>query len=121
MSLKPEAVVRNIAEVLWETPPEHYDAHSKMLVTPQNSSTRNFDYRISSYQPKGYVAPHRHKVQEQIYHILSGEGLMELDGARRVVRAHDYIFIPPGVEHAIYNTGLADLVFIVVTTPPGDA
>ena len=38
-----------------------------------------------------------------------------------MVRAHDYIFIPPGVEHAIYNTGLADLVFIVVTTPPTDA
>ena len=120
MSVKPGAVVRNIAEVMWETPPEHYDAHSKMLVNPQNSSTRHLDYRISSYQPKGYVAPHRHKVQEQIYHILSGEGLMELDGARRVVRAHDYIFIPPGVEHAIYNTGLADLVFIVVTTPPSD-
>ena len=57
-------------------------------------------------------------MQEQIYHVLSGEGLMELDGARRVVRAHDCIFIPPGVEHAIYNTGLADLVFFVVTTPP---
>ncbi|MGA7986363.1 MAG: cupin domain-containing protein [Burkholderiales bacterium] len=120
MSVKPEAVVRNIAEVMWETPPEHYDAHSKMLMTPHNCATRHLDFRISSYQPKGYVKPHRHKVQEQIYHILSGEGLMELDGARRVVRAHDCIFIPPGVEHAIYNTGLADLVFFVVTTPPSD-
>jgi len=30
------------------------------------------------------------------------------------------IFLPPGVEHAIYNTGLTDLRFIVVTSPPDD-
>jgi quercetin dioxygenase-like cupin family protein len=115
------ASIRNIAEVLWETPPEHYDAHSKMLVNPKTAHTQRFDHRISSYQPKGYVAPHRHRVQEQIYHVLDGEGLMELDGERRVVRRHDVIHIPPGVEHAIYNSGLQDLVFLVVTTPPTDA
>ena len=114
------AVIRNIAEVLWETPPAHYDAHSKMLVTPANTQSKLFDHRISSYQPRGYVAPHKHKVQEQIYHVLDGEGLMELDGERTVVRRHDCIFIPPGVEHAIYNTGLSDLVFFVITTPPTD-
>ncbi|MDA8248679.1 MAG: cupin domain-containing protein [Rhodospirillales bacterium] len=114
------ASIRNIAEVLWETPPAHYDAHSKMLVTPATSTSRRFDHRISSYQPRGYVAPHKHKVQEQIYHVLEGEGLMEIDGERVVVRRHDCIFLPPGVEHAIYNTGLTDLVFFVITTPPTD-
>lgn len=114
------ASIRNIAEVMWETPPAHYDAHSKMLVNPETSGSRRFDHRISCYQPKGYVAPHRHKVQEQIYHVLDGEGLMEIDGTRVVVRRHDCIFLPPGVEHAIYNTGLTDLVFLVVTTPPTD-
>ncbi len=89
------ARIRNIAEVLWETPPEHYDAHSKMLVNPATARTQRFDHRISSYQPQGYVAPHRHKVQEQIYHVLDGEGLMELDGERTVVRRHDVIHIPP--------------------------
>jgi mannose-6-phosphate isomerase-like protein (cupin superfamily) len=52
--------------------------------------------------------------------VLEGEGLMEIDGERRVVRKHDVIFLPPGVEHAISNTGLVDLVFLVVTSPPGD-
>lgn len=114
------AVIANIVETLWQTMPDHYDAHSKLLVTPENTGSRRLDYRISSYQPKGYVKPHRHKVQEQIYHVLDGEGLMELDGERFVVRRHDHIFIPPGVEHAIYNSGLADLVFLVITTPPTD-
>jgi mannose-6-phosphate isomerase-like protein (cupin superfamily) len=91
-----------------------------MLVRPENADTRCFDFRISSYQPKGLVVPHRHKVQEQIYYILEGEGLMEIEGERTVVHPWTVIFIPPGVEHGIYNTGMVDLKFIVVTTPPDD-
>lgn len=66
------------------------------------------------------MAPHRYRGQEQVYHVLDGEGLMEIDGRRQVVRRHDVIFIPPGVEHALYNTGLGALTFIVVTTPVSD-
>jgi len=72
------------------------------------------------YQPMAYVKLHKHKVQEQVYHVLDGEGLMEIAGERRVVRRHDVIYLPPGVEHAIQNSGLSDLVFLVVTSPPTD-
>ncbi len=98
----------------------HRQAALGMLVRPENSDAKLIDFRISSYQPKAHVSPHRHRVQEQVYHVLEGEGLMQLDGVRRVVRRHDVIFIPPGVEHAITNTGLVDLIFFVVTTPPDD-
>jgi mannose-6-phosphate isomerase-like protein (cupin superfamily) len=54
-------------------------------------------------------------------HRLEGEALLELGGERRVMRNLDIVFVPPGVRHAIYNTGLADLTFIVVTSPPEDA
>jgi mannose-6-phosphate isomerase-like protein (cupin superfamily) len=122
MAESAQAVIRNVAEVMWEEAPDHHGgALSKMLVRPESVGARLIDHRISSYQPKAFVAPHTHKVQEQVYHVLEGEGLMELAGERRVVRRHDVIFIPPGIEHAIYNTGLVDLVFIVVTTPPDDA
>ena len=115
------ALIKNIAEELWVEPPAHlHGAYSKMLVCPDNADTRRLDHRISCYQPRAYVEPHAHRVQEQIYHVLDGEGLMEIAGERRVVRRHDVIFIPPGVEHAIYNTGLTDLVFLVITSPPDD-
>jgi len=58
-------------------------------------------------------------VQEQVYHVIEGEGL-EIDGEKHVVRKHDFIFLPPGVGHAIENTGLVDLVFLVVTSPVTD-
>jgi mannose-6-phosphate isomerase-like protein (cupin superfamily) len=37
-----------------------------------------------------------------------------------VVRKHDFIFLPPGVEYAISNSGLVDLVFLVITSPVTD-
>jgi mannose-6-phosphate isomerase-like protein (cupin superfamily) len=67
-----------------------------------------------------HVARHKHQIQEQIYHVLDGEGLMEIGDETRVVRKHDVIFLPPGVEHSITNSGLTDLVFIVTTAPPTD-
>ena len=117
----PQAIVRNIAEVPWREFPNHFGgALSKPLVMPETAGAKHLDYRISMYQPMARVALHKHKVQEQIYHVLEGEGLMKIDGQARVVRRHDVIFLPPGVEHDIQNTGLVDLVFLVITSPVTD-
>ena len=113
--------IRNIAAVPWRQFPDHHGgALSKPLVMPETAGSQHIDYRISMYQPKAYVKLHKHKVQEQVYHVIEGEGLMEIDGEKRVVRKHDFIFLPPGVEHSIENTGLVDLVFLVVTSPVTD-
>jgi mannose-6-phosphate isomerase-like protein (cupin superfamily) len=123
MSQKPDrqALIRNIAEVPWDELPGHFGgALSKLLVHPETTGSRHVDHRISTYQPKAYVAAHTHRIQEQVYHVLAGQGLVEIAGKRQVVREHDVIFIPPGIEHALYNTGLVPLTFIVVTTPVSD-
>jgi len=116
-----KSCIRNIAEEPWQQFPGHFgSALSKALVHPETTGSRQVDYRISTYQPMGYVERHVHKVQEQVYHILDGEGLMEIGDEKRVVRKHDVIFITPGTWHSIVNTGLGDLTFIVVTTPVTD-
>jgi mannose-6-phosphate isomerase-like protein (cupin superfamily) len=120
---KPPAkpLVRNVAEVPWKQYPDHFGgALSKPLVDPEGVGSRHVDYRISMYQPMAYVKLHKHKVQEQVYHVLEGEGLMQIGSERRLVRKHDVVFLPPGVEHSIENSGLVDLVFLVVTTPVSD-
>ena len=114
-------LIRNIAEVPWKEFPNHVGgALSKPLVMPQTAGSRHIDYRISLYQPMARVALHKHTLQEQIYHVLEGEGLMQIAGKPHVVRKHDVIFLPPGVEHDIENTGLVDLVFLVITSPVSD-
>jgi mannose-6-phosphate isomerase-like protein (cupin superfamily) len=117
-----KAIIRNIAEVPWRQFPNHFGgALSKPLVMPESAGTKHLDYRISMYQPMAYVELHSHEIQEQVYHVLEGEGLMNIDGKPHVVRKHDVIFLPPGIKHDIANTGLVDLVFIVVTSPVRDA
>jgi mannose-6-phosphate isomerase-like protein (cupin superfamily) len=109
-----------VEEIEWIEPPQHHSAYSKLLVNPDNSASNYFDFRISLYQPKGYVEEHVHQQAEHVYYILQGRGLMKLDDRQHVVEAHTAIFIPPGVVHSLANTGLENLLFIVVTAPAGE-
>jgi len=115
-----KAKVMRQEEAFWELPPGHVQAFSKLLVHPSNADTQFFDFRISSYQPRGYAEVHVHEVAENIYYILQGKGIVELDGVRHVVEPHTVVHIPAGVRHGIFNTGIEDLVFIVVASPPHD-
>lgn len=113
--------VANLAEIAWQEFPGHFGgALSKALVRPENCGAQRIDFRISSYQPMAHVAEHVHRVQEQVYHVLDGEGLLTLDDRRVLMRKNDFVFVPPGVRHSFTNNGLGPLVFLVVTSPVDD-
>jgi quercetin dioxygenase-like cupin family protein len=115
------AFIEQMARVPWQEFPGHFGgALSKMLVGPGNSGSARIDFRISRYAPAAHVAEHAHQVQEQIYYVLEGQGVLTVDGEPRLMRAHDYVYLPPGVRHGFANTGLESLVFFVVTTPAED-
>jgi mannose-6-phosphate isomerase-like protein (cupin superfamily) len=44
---------------------------------------------------------HYHARSEEIYFVLAGSGLMEVDGDRRGVSAGDAVLIPPGAWHEL--------------------
>lgn len=116
-----KAKVMRADEAFWEVPPGHSPgALSKLLVHPTNADTKYFDFRISSYQPRHYAEVHHHEVAENIYYVLQGRGIVELDGVRHLVEPHMVVHIPAGVKHGIFNTGVEDLVFIVAASPPYD-
>jgi len=115
------AFVEQMARIAWQEYPGHFGgALSKALVGPVNSGSSLLDFRISRYAPAAYVGEHVHKVQEQVYYVLEGEGVLTLDKERHLMRPHDYVYVPPGVRHSFTNTGTAGLVFLVVTTPADD-
>jgi quercetin dioxygenase-like cupin family protein len=116
-----KAFVEQMARIAWQEYPGHFGgALSKALVGPQNADSKFLDFRISRYAPNAYVQEHVHKVQEQVYYVLEGEGILTLNDEKHLMRAHDYVYVPPGVRHSFTNTGLAGLVFLVVTTPADD-
>lgn len=118
---KKQAMVDSMANILWKEYPGHFGgALSKPLVDSANVGTKNLDFRISRYAPAAYVQEHAHKFQEQIYYVLEGEGVLTLDDEKRLMRPHDYVYVPPGIKHSFTNTGTDGLVFFVITTPVED-
>jgi mannose-6-phosphate isomerase-like protein (cupin superfamily) len=61
-------------------------------------------------QPGSQQARHRHMTQEQAYVIIRGRGQMLLGEEEREVAEGTMVFVPPGTEHAIRNTGSGPLV-----------
>ncbi|MFO1440848.1 MAG: cupin domain-containing protein [Verrucomicrobiaceae bacterium] len=59
---------------------------------------------------------HYHKLSEEFYFILEGQGTMEIDGETRQVTPGDAILIPPGAWHQI--TALQTLRFLCCCAPP---
>ncbi|HWA38267.1 MAG TPA: cupin domain-containing protein [Burkholderiales bacterium] len=116
-----KAFVEQMARIAWQQYPGHFGgALSKALVGPDNAASKLLDFRISRYAPMAYVQEHVHKVQEQVYYVLEGEGILTLDDEKHLMRPHDYVYVPPGVRHSFTNTGTNGLVFLVVTTPADD-
>lgn len=57
---------------------------------------------------------HYHLRNEEIFHILAGEGCLRTPQGERQVTAGDYLYFPAGPEgaHKLTNTGSVPLVYI---------
>lgn len=61
---------------------------------------------------------HRHTTSEEIYHIMSGQGMMRLDDECFPVGPGDTVCIPPGTPHQVTNTGTDELHILCACSPP---
>ena len=52
----------------------------------------------------GEVFPHSHPTHE-FYFVMTGEGIMTVDGEERPVKASDLVYIPPDKVHSLRPTG----------------
>ena len=68
--------------------------------------------------PGGSIPAHEH-VNEEIYHILSGTGEMQVGNETERVRAGDTVYMEPDVPHTLRNTGDSDMELLFVYSPAG--
>jgi mannose-6-phosphate isomerase-like protein (cupin superfamily) len=61
---------------------------------------------------------HYHRVTEEIYFVLKGQGKMEVDGETTYVRPGDAVLIPAGAWHQLENNGTSDLRILCCCAPP---
>ncbi|MBD14167.1 MAG: hypothetical protein CMJ72_03255 [Planctomycetaceae bacterium] len=87
------------------------------LLAHRNSCLSNQSLAEARLPVGACTAPHYHPLCEEIYYLLVGEGLMQIeDDVRRVTRG-DAIAIPPGTRHQITNTGDVPLQFLCCCAP----
>jgi mannose-6-phosphate isomerase-like protein (cupin superfamily) len=89
---------------------------SHMLISPQNSSTKNLSIQISTI-PIGSEQPVHAHDPEQCYYIIKGTGLMIIEDESREVTSGDAIYISPNKKHGIKNIGDAALEYLTANSP----
>ena len=53
----------------------------------------------------------------EVYYILEGEGIMQIDDEKKPVSAQQCVYIPPHAKQCIFNSGNIDLKFICIVDP----
>ena len=61
---------------------------------------------------------HKHLSSEEIYHITSGSGIINLGSEKFEIKEGDTICIPPGTTHNVKNTGAVLLKILCACAPP---
>ena len=85
----------------------------KLFFSGPRTPTASMSMGLGEIAPGGVLLLHHHATPE-IYHILEGEGLCEVDGAAHELRAGVALFIPAEARHRTTNAGAAPLRFLLV-------
>jgi len=88
------------------------------LMHPQRHGNRLQSLAEATVVPGGKTQLHRHAQTEELYHIISGHGVMTLGDERIAINVGDTVCISPGIAHAVENHGATDLVFLCCCSPP---
>ena len=82
----------------------------RTVFSADSTATQCFVTGVAELPKDGYLALHRHE-QAETYHVLSGTGIVTLDGIEHPVRPGSNVFIPGFSEHGIRNAGALALRF----------
>ncbi|MGH9372615.1 MAG: cupin domain-containing protein, partial [Vicinamibacterales bacterium] len=69
-------------------------------------------FRKRALKPGSGIGYHRQK-EDEIYYVLSGRGLMTIDGKTFEVGPGTAILTRPGSSHGLKQTGTEDLVILI--------
>ncbi|MCJ8323265.1 MAG: cupin domain-containing protein [Rhizobiales bacterium] len=99
------------------TPGRHSPVASKI-------GAKKLGYNISICPPGKSTCPfHNHRINEEMFMILEGTGLLRFGDKEYALRQGDIIACPPGdasVAHEIINTGKVDLKYLSLATAIND-
>ncbi|WP_426702575.1 cupin domain-containing protein [Rhodanobacter sp. Col0626] len=100
------------------TPPEDYDIRWGEIAS--RIGARKLGYNLTVVAPGKRNCPfHNHRVAEEMFFVLEGNGELRYGDLRHPLRAGDIVACPPGgpeTAHQIINTGSVELRYLAVGT-----
>jgi quercetin dioxygenase-like cupin family protein len=84
---------------------------SRMLITRERAGGNASSLGYSVFTPGTVLAPVRHETEEVAY-VVQGRGELRLEQDAVAFAKGDALFIPPGVWHAVANTGEDDVLMV---------
>ena len=79
----------------------------------RDAPTLGFEFRKRVLHKGAGIGLHQHH-KDEIYYVLGGRGVYELDGTAQAVQAGDAMLTRPGSTHAIRQDGEEDLVLLIM-------
>ena len=67
---------------------------------------------------EGSMLRHLHREQEELYVVLDGTAMIDIDEAHHKLGERDAFVVPSGAWHRVSNVGVGPLTFVVVAAPP---
>jgi len=88
------------------------------FINPETAPTKALSTALIAVEPRERSTPHYHRVTEEIYFIIDGEGVLRTDNQEYPIKQDSIAYIPPNVPHSLINTGKKTLKLLVIDHPP---
>jgi uncharacterized cupin superfamily protein len=114
-----EQPIVNLADLEFQTEVHGNPFEARHAPVAMRIGARKLGYRVTVVPPGKRAWPyHCHLVNEEMFFVLAGEGVLRCGGREYPIRAGDFISAPPGADsaHQIINTADVDLKYIAVST-----
>jgi uncharacterized cupin superfamily protein len=93
---------------------------ARMGAVGSRVGAQKLGYNVTVVPPGKRAFPfHNHRVNEEMFFVLDGEGEVRIGAETHAIRKGDVVACPPGgpeVAHQIVNTGKAELRYLAVST-----
>jgi uncharacterized cupin superfamily protein len=119
--------LNDISEDSWKSPKGKFGGFGESVSCALGRSETStslqdrhpFDLEILRLAPGQSPYPHHsHSAQWELYHALSGNGVVRHDDGETPIETGDAFIFKPGEAHQITNNGHVDLVLMVIADNP---
>jgi quercetin dioxygenase-like cupin family protein len=75
--------------------------------------------RVFTVEPGGHTPLHSHD-WEHVNYVISGNGVLEIEGQKQALESGHFALVPPAVKHRYVNEAGEDFVMICIVPAHGD-